>query len=136
MRATVRDLIIAEAQITALLPADRWFQAGAVLDIPVFPFAILRWLSPVRSDSGRDMKQLQVAVYDRRGSYETIDQILGDPDRVGPTVYTILAGSAGVSGSDGYIAQADYLGNSGDQEDTDYKANMMFSSWQIAGRNL
>lgn len=136
MRATVRDLLIGVPQLTALIPPERWFQAGAVEDSPRLPFAILRWISPVRSASGRDMKQLQVAVYDRRGTYSTIDRILGDPDRPGPTVYTVLAGAAGVLGSDGYLAQADYLGNSGDQEDIDYKANLMFSSWQIAGRNL
>jgi hypothetical protein len=137
MRATVRDLLIGTPALTAFIPPERWFQAGAVLDTPRFPFAILRWISPVRSASGRDMKQLQVAVYDRRSTYQTIDKILGGPDRLlVPSVYSVLAGAAGVTGSDGYIAQADYLGNSGDQEDVDYKANLMFSSWQIAGRNL
>ena len=136
MRATVRDLLISTPQLVALIPAERWFQAGAVLDIPVFPFAVLRWISPVRSPSGSDAKQLQVAVHDARGSYDRIDKILGEPYRTGVSVYSILSEAVGVSGSDGYLAQADYLGNSGDQEDIDYKSNMMFSSWQIAGRSL
>lgn len=134
MRATLRDLLVANASLTAVIPAVRWYQAGAVLDTPKKPFVVLRWLSPVAGDARSTFAhQLQVAVYDDRGSYKQIDQLLGGKYRTGG-VYPILAGIAGVTGSDGYIAQADFLGDSGDQEDIDYKANMKFSSWQIAGR--
>lgn len=136
MRATVRDLLIATPALTAVIPPERWFQMGAVIDVPPLPFAILQWLSPVRSNGGSDMHQLQVKIYDQRSSYEQIDRILGAPYKAGPSVYTVLTEVADHAGSDGYVAQADYLGNSGDDVDIDYKANMRLSSWQIAGRNF
>jgi len=136
MRKTIRDLLIATPQLTAFIPTERWFQLGAVEDNPELPFAILQWLSPVRSNSGADMSQLQVRIYDRRGSYKKIDAALGGPYLATPSVFTVLSGIMDLTGADGYIAQADYLGHSGDDVDVDYKANLKFSSWQIAGRSL
>ena len=51
-------------------------------------------------------------------------------------MYSVLSGVMDLVGTDGRVAQADYLGHSGDQEDIDYKANMKFSSWQISGRSF
>jgi hypothetical protein len=136
MRATVHQLLVGTAALTAVIPTERWFQFGAVEDNPKLPFAILKWLSPVRSNSGSDMHQLQVVIYDKHGSYKRIDDLLGDKYKTGITVYSVLAGVAGLSGVDGYVAQADYLGHSGDDVDVDYKASKKFSSWQIAGRSL
>lgn len=134
MRATVRDLLIADAALTALIPSERWYQAGAVLDVPLKPFAVLRWLSPVAGGAaGTFAHQFQVHIHDERGSYKRIDEILGGPYRAGG-VYPILAGIAGTGGTDGYVAQADYLGDSGDQEDEGFRSNTKFSSWQVIGR--
>lgn len=136
MRATIHQLLVGVPQLTAVIPTERWFQFGSVEDVPKLPFAILKWLSPVRSNSGSDMHQLQVVIYDKHGSYKRIDDLLGDKYKTGVTVYSVLAGVAGLTGVDGYVAQADYLGHSGDDVDVDYKANKKFSSWQIAGRSL
>lgn len=135
MRATLHGLLVADASLTAVIPTERWFQAGSVIDVPPLPFAILRWISPVAGDArGTWSHQFQVAIFDKRGSYNRIDQLLGGPYRSGG-VYAVLDGIAGATGSDGYIAQADYLGDSGDDVNIDYKANTKFSSWQIAGRS-
>lgn len=136
MRGTIHQLLVGTGALTAVIPTERWFQQGSVPDVPRLPFAILKWLSPVRSNSGSDMHQLQVVIYDNHGSYKRIDDLLGDRYKTGVTVYSVLAGIAGLSGTDGYVAQADYLGHSGDDVDVDYKANKKFSSWQIAGRSL
>lgn len=136
MRATIHQLLTGVPQLTAVIPTERWFQFGSVQDNPKLPFAILQWLSPVRSNSGSDMHQLQVRIYDKHGSYTLIDDLLGDRYKAGITVYSTLAGIAGLTGPDGYVAQADYLGHSGDDVDVDYKAGVKFSSWQIAGRSL
>ena len=134
MRATIHSLLVADVALTAVIPSERWYQAGAVIDVPPKPFAVLRWLSPVPGDAkGTRAHQLQVQVYDERGSYKRIDDLLGGPYRSGG-VYPILAGILGVTGDDGYVAQADYLGDSGDDVDVDFKANTKFSSWQVIGR--
>lgn len=136
MRQTVRDLIIGTPALMALIPSERWFAAGAIVDVPERPFAILRWLAPVPGAfSSAYANQLRVDVHDERGDYTGIDRILGAPYRTdGPSVYTVLYGAMGVTGADGYLAQCDYLNRSGDQEDPDYKTNYQFSSWQIIGR--
>lgn len=136
MRATVRNLLIADAALTAFIPTQRWFQVGNVLDVPTKPFAILRWITPVAGDAaGTFAYQLRVELYDDRGSYKDIDAALGGRYLTGG-VYSILSAVMDHTGSDGYIGQADFLGNSGDDVNTDYRANFKYSSWQIMGRGL
>lgn len=136
MRATIRDLFVADAALTAVVPTERWFQAGNVLDVPLKPFVILRWITPVRGDArGTFAHQLRIDVHDHRGSYKRIDALLGGPYRIGG-VYAVLQTLMGHTGTDGYIAQADYLGESGDDADVDFKSNFKYGSWQIAGRSF
>lgn len=136
MRATVRDLIVADAGLTAFIPTQRWFQVGSVLDSPPLPFGILRWITPVPSDAaGHYMHQLRIELYDKRGSYKGIDAALGGLYLSGG-IYPIFKNIMAHTGSDGYIAQADFLGNSGDDVHVEYKANFKYSSWQIIGRGL
>jgi hypothetical protein len=137
MRKAVRELLVAQAALTAVIPAERWLQLGAVIDVPLKPFAILRWISPVSGDArGTWAHQFQVAIHDHRGSYSRIDALLGGPHQAGPSVYTVMSGIMGYTGTDGYVMQADFLGNSGDDVDIDYKTNTKYSSWQIAGRSF
>lgn len=137
MRAAIHERLTQTAALTAVIPTERWFQFGSVPDVPILPFAILKWLSPVRSDSGSDLHQLQVLVHDQRGSYRQIDRLLGNPyQMLVPNVWSVLSSIEGFVGTDGIVTQADYLGHSGDDVNPDYKANMKFSSWQIIGRSL
>lgn len=134
MRATIHQLLSSDAGLTTLVPAVRWFQHGAVIDVPAKPFVVLQWLSPVGGDArGTFAHQLQVRAYGERGSYVPLDRILGGPHRSGG-VYPLLAGLMNLDGPDGRVTQCDYLGTSGDDVDVDYRANMKYSSWQIIGR--
>jgi hypothetical protein len=136
MRKTVRDLIVATPALTAIIPAARWIAAGAVVDNPTTgPWAVLRWIAPVSSDSGRWLKQLRVDVHDKRGSYTRINQVLGSPDR-GDGIYGLFAPLVNHIGVDGRITEMTYLGHGGDQEDDTYLTNYSFSSWQVIGVDL
>lgn len=136
MRGAVRDLIIATPALTALIPEAQWYAPGAVIDTPVKPFAVLRWLAPVASGArGRFLRQLRVDVHDERGSYGRIEQVLGSPDK-GDGVYGVFAAVLDHLGSDGRITEMTYLGHSGDQEDDTYMSNYKFSSWQVIGVDL
>jgi hypothetical protein len=135
MRKTLYAALTGAAPLTALVPPERWFQAGAVTDVPPTMFVVLRWLSPVPSSArGRFLNQLRIDVHDRRGSYSNIDAFLGSPD-VGNGVYGVMNGILQLDGIDGRITQCDYLGHSGDQEDETYGTNYKFSSWQVIGVN-
>ncbi len=136
MRATIHQLLVGTSGLIAVIPVNRWYQVGAVIDVPKTPFAIVKWIAPVAGDArGTFAHQLQVAIHDDRGSYLRIDQLLGGPYRSGG-VYEVLSGIAGLTGPDGYVAQADYLGTSGDDVDVDYRTNTKYCSWQIAGRSF
>lgn len=136
MRQTLHARLIGDAALTALIPSERWFQAGAVKDSPPKPFVVVRWLSPVRSDAQTQfLNQLRIDVHDDRGDYSRIDQVLGGPYKTGG-VYANLSTVLDLTGVDGRITCCDYLGDSGDQEEPDYKSNYKFSSWQIIGRSL
>lgn len=132
MRKTIYTALTSASGLTTIVPAERWYEAGAVLDIPKRPFVVLRWIAPVPSSSGRWLNQLRVDVHDQRGDYTRIEALLGNPYS-GGGIYALLSGLTDYVGSDGRITQCDYLNHSGDQEDEDYKTNYKFSSWQVIG---
>lgn len=136
MRATVRNLLVNTPALTALVPAERWWTPGAVVDKPTTPFVVLRWLAPVAGAArGRFLRQLRVDVHDKRGSYTRIEQILGSPTK-GGGIYDVFAPISQHVGVDGRITEMNYVGSSGDQEDDVYVTNFMFSSWQVIGVDL
>ena len=132
MRKTMYQALTASSVLTAIVPAERWYEAGAVVDQPVKPFVVLRWIAPVPSNSGRWLNQLRVDVHDERGDYSQIEQLLGNPYS-GGGIYDRLSGLLDYVGPDGRITQCDYLNHSGDQEDEVYGTNYKFSSWQVIG---
>jgi hypothetical protein len=133
MRKTLYTALTSASALTALVPAERWFEAGAVVDHPDKMFAVVRWLSPVPSTgSGRWLNQLRIDVHDKRGSYKRIEQLLGNPYS-GGGIYDVLTGLVDFVGADGRITQCDYLNHSGDQESEEYGTNYKFTSWQVIG---
>lgn len=136
MRKTVYQLLTASAPLVAVVPVAKWKQAGNVVDVPAFPFVVLRWLAPVESNAtGRFMRQLRVEFYSERGSYASADAFLGTPD-TGSGVYGVLSGLTDYVGVDGRITCTRYLGHSGDQESEEFKCNLKFSSWRMIGVDL
>lgn len=136
MRATLYQLLVGTPALVALVPASRWYQAGAVVDTPTKPFVIVRWLAPVPSDArGRFLKQVRIEHHGPRGSYAAADTFLGSPDK-NNGLYAVMDGIVQLVGPDGRITEATFLGHSGDQEDSTYNTNMKFSSWRVIGVDL
>jgi hypothetical protein len=137
MRRTIYQYLTAQAELLAFAPAARWFQAGAVVDNPVKPFVVLRWLAPVPSAlaTGRFFNQLRVEAHDVRGTYSRIDAFLGS-QHTNTGVFKYLEPLTQYTGVDGRITEATFLGHSGDQEDPTYNTNWKFSSWRVIGVDL
>jgi hypothetical protein len=138
MRKTIWQYLTAQAELTTMIPVDRWYQAGAVVDRPNYkPFVVVRWISPVPSAvmTGKFFKQLRVDVHDQRGSYQKIDAFLGS-EHTNTGLYKALSPLVQYVGVDGRITEATFLGHSGDQEDETYNTNMKFSSWRLIGVDL
>jgi hypothetical protein len=135
VRKTLYQALTGTPALTVVVPAVRWFGAGGVVDVPPTMFVVLRWLAPVPSNAiGRYLNQLRVDVHDKRGSYDRIEALLGNP-YTGGGIYDVLAGISNLTGPDGRIVQCDYLNHSGDQEDDVYNTNYKFTSWQVIGVN-
>jgi len=128
MRKTMYQFLVAQAPLLAVVPVSRWYQAGSVVDVPVKPFAVLRWLAPVPLAVGFG-RQLRLDVHDTRGSYANIDTF----NRAATAALKSVVDLVGV---DGRITQCDFLGSGGDQEDDTYKTNYSFTSWQVIGVDL
>lgn len=134
MKATIYSVLTGTPALTAIVPANRWHAAGAVLDRPAKPFVVLRWLAPVEV-GGRLAEQLRIDVHDVRGDYSRIEALLGSRHK-GDGIYGVLSSLQNYVGVDGRITQADFIGHSGDQEDITYGTNVKFSSWQVIGVDL
>jgi hypothetical protein len=135
VRKTIYQVLTATPALTAVVPAERWYGAGAVIDRPQTMFVVLRWIAPVPSSAvGHYLNQLRVDVHDKRGNYDSIEALLGNPYS-GSGIYNVLANLLDHSGPDGRIVQCDYLNHSGDQESDVYGTNYKFSSWQVIGVN-
>jgi len=126
----MHNLLIAQSSLTAIVPAARFYQAGAVVDNPPKPFVVERWLAPVPGAAKQSyLYQLRVDVHDVRGSYSRIDQFI-------KALYPVLYAVSNFTGSDGRLSQCDFVGTGGDQEDATYGTNFSFSSWQVIGVRL
>ncbi len=125
MRQTLHQYLTAQTALTAIVPVGWWKQAGAVLDRPQKPFAVVRWLAPVGLATSFG-HQLRIDVHDNRGSYARIDEFRR-------TIVPILSAVQDLVGVDGRVTQCDFLGHGGDQEDLDYNTNYGFTSWQVIG---
>ena len=128
MRKTMYQFLVAQAPLLAVVPVSRWYQAGSVVDVPVKPFVVLRWLAPVPLAAGFG-RQLRLDVHDTRGSYANIHAF----NRAATAALKSVVDLVGV---DGRITQCDFLGSGGDQEDDTYKTNYSFTSWQVIGVDL
>jgi len=126
----MHQLLTGTGTLTALIPSERWFQAGAVVDVPPRPFVVERWIAPVPGAAKQSfLYQLRIDVHDDRGSYDLID-------RFNAAIQPVLSGVSNLTGVDGRISQCDFLGSGGDQEDDTYGTNYSFTSWQVIGVRL
>lgn len=128
MRATMHQYLTSLPVLTDIVPPVRWYQAGNVVDTPVRPFVVVRWISPVALATSFG-HQLRLDVHDNRGSYANIDSFRR-------AALTAMQDVEDLVGPDGRITQCDYLGHGGDQEDPDYGTNYSFTSWQVIGVEL
>lgn len=122
IRATIWQLLTTDPAITALVPAERWFQRGSVVDTPITPYGVL-------ADLGTDTdptRQLYVAVHDERGSYVAIEGVLR-------LVRTRLEAAEQYGGSDGRLVSAKHLTTSEDVVDDATNTNVKSSIYRYLG---
>ena len=130
MRKAVYNLLTTDPTLAALLPAEKWYERGAVPDAPRTPFAVLAWQGVTPNGRGRSgLARLTLWVYEHRGSYALIDSVLSRATDVLEAVEDFTF--------DGQrITQADFEGSSVDLFDDIYRCNARNSGYRIVGSGL
>jgi hypothetical protein len=127
MYKTMYELLAGHTPLTTLIPVDHMYGAGSTKDRPLRPYLVMGWLPDLQKSSGRYVKVYEVRVHDERGSYDRIRQV----NRI---VSALLLGVAQFQGSDGWLTECAYAGDSGELVDPDSNTNLMSTSWEVVGR--
>lgn len=128
MYQAMYELLTGYSPLTAIVPTVNFYESGSTKDRPVRPYIVIGWLPQLRKASGRYASICEVRVHDEPGSYARIRQING-------LVRALLNGVEQYQGSDGWLTQCSYNGDSGELVDTDAGTNLQFTSWEVVGRN-
>lgn len=131
MRAIVRGFIIGRPEIVELIPADRWFEGGAVIDTPTKPFGVLKFGGTFRGMGPVRVNRLEVVVHAERGSFDLIDTVL---------LRSKLAFADAVhlrrAGSDVEVMQVDWVSDSPDLFDAEHRSNTRSSQYDLIAKGV
>lgn len=129
MRKAIFHLLTTDPTLSALLPAEKWYERGAVPDAPVTPFAVLAWQGVTAVGKGRRLPRLVLWVYQARGSYRTIDAVLS-------RATDVLEAVEQYEYEGERITQVDFEGSSIDLFDDVYRANARNAGYRVIGSGL
>lgn len=133
MRGLIDSIVLSDGELTALVPADRWREAGANADTPARPFAEYRWgLSQpgVTSRSQVRSQILDVYVHDEEGSYDAV---------INPAISrlrTVLDAATGSVGFGASLAGAVWQEDSPDIYDDGHRTAVRYSRYRIIGTGI
>lgn len=129
MRKTVYSLL--KDSVSDVVPAERWYQMGAVDNQPIKPFGVYRLsgtLPGVTSRSKSRPARLEVWVHDDPGSYTQIDGALS-------RIEDLLDAVVHVSSAPGEsISQITYGSRSPDLNDDGFGSICRMSSFTLIGK--
>lgn len=131
MRKTILQVIAANPDVVAEVPADRWYQAGSVAENPVKPFGIYRLSSTgpgvTRRSPSREVR-LEMWIHDEPGSYLRIDRLLSALER---TFEAVVHASAAEGES---ISQAHFDSRSPDLNDSGFGSICKATIYTLTGK--
>jgi hypothetical protein len=129
MRSLIHNALTNEAELTALVPAERWVARSALDDRPETPFVVLAMGAVTPALASVRRGGLSVWVHDDRGSYVRIDSIL---DIVEKRLLSYVHRTFG----DAELMVVEFEGRSDDLEDDGLRTATRNSSFRIVGKNL
>lgn len=122
IRQTFWQLITTDPDVAAVIPPERWFARGSVVDTPTTPYGVLADLG---TDTGAT-RQFGVYVHDEPGSYVAIDDVLKLVRRRVESVAQYL-------GPDGRLVGATHLTTSEDGTDQSNGTGVKNSIYRYLG---
>jgi hypothetical protein len=127
MRALLYQWLTTNAQLTAIIPADRWIQQGAMDDPPARPFAVVGFTDRPRTDVGSAQPRVAIWVHDDRGSYSTIDTVIELLEVLLPEATPLVSATH-------RIADIRWDASSADLTDDGYSTNTRNAQFILTGR--
>lgn len=127
MKTLVWSALSNDSVLAEDIPADRWYSASAVLDVPTKPFAVIVWGPRTGILRSISAPTLRVNVHDERGDYTRIDRVIARVEEVVLSLVDLTEGAE-------HITEAQWLGASGELGDQDYKTNLRYVDFRVAGR--
>ena len=127
MRKLIRDAILSSAEITAIIPAERWFQQSAIDKQPQTPFGVIAMSDTPRTIVGSFQPRLYIWVHDERGSYVQIDHVLD-------LVRSTLESSPPLEDSGNRIVHIQCDARSADFTDEELDTNVRNDQYTLTGR--
>lgn len=129
MRKAMHHLLTTDSTLASLLPAEKWYQRGAVPDAPVTPFAVEAWQGEEVRGKSLVLPRFTLWVYQGRGSYSIIDEVLRRATE-------LLTSTTQYEYGGERLAQVDYEGSSVDLFDDIYRANTRNAGYRVIGSGL
>jgi hypothetical protein len=127
MRQLVYEWLTQDGYLTAVIPAERWIQQGAMDDPPPRPFAVVGFTDRPRTDVGSARPRLVVWIHDNRGSYFRIDDIIKYLEEELPSAVPL-------ENDDYRIVDIRWEGSSADLTDDGYSTNTRNAEFSLTGR--
>lgn len=127
MRSLIRARILATPALIAIIPADRWFGSGSIVDTPTRPFAEIRFGGVFPGMANITRRRLEVWIHDEEGSYERIDQVIG-------LLKTAISGMTNVQSGPSEVICANWISDSTDLYDDGYRTNAKSTGFDVIGR--
>lgn len=143
MRGLIRNLLISDAELTAVIPEGRWFGSGSIgndpvardnfSDTPPRPFAEIRFSMDSPGMAHITRRRLEVWVHDEYGDYSRIDRVI-------KRVKEVLESSQQVAFSDpethedSELMLAEWVSDSTDLYDGGYRTNCRSTGFDLIGK--
>jgi hypothetical protein len=131
MRSIIRGILIADSDLTDIIPANRWFASGSIDDdnTPATPFAVIRFGLVNRGMAHVQRGSVTIWIHDGRGSYSNIDAAMR-------LITGILDGREHVSDGDSELIKATWQDTSGDLFDNGYRTLTKTTTYEIVGTGV
>lgn len=129
MRKAMHNLLTTDSTLVSLLPAEKWYQRGAVPDAPRTPFAVEAWQGEEVRGKSLVLPRFTLWVYQGRGDYSTIDAVLRRATE-------LLSSTVAYEHDGERLVQVDYEGSSVDLFDDVYRANARNAGYRVIGSGL
>lgn len=134
LRGLVDTIILADAGLTALIPAERWREAhNGQDDTPPRPFAEYRWGLTSQSVSPRNPVRsaaLEIYVHDDQGSYDS---------KINPVIArlrAVLEAATGSVGIDSSLTAAEWQEDGPDAYDDGHRTAVRYTRYRVIGTGL